>query len=67
MIAIPITAFIIMIGLIWLQYCHYKHLELLKNMTLRMSAQGEFEKMKKEFDDYKKRVDSLTIKAGFKL
>lgn len=58
---------LLMVGLIILQYNHYSFLERQKTLDKKLSDEGTIEKLRKEFDDYKKRVDALTLKAGFKL
>lgn len=67
MFAIPLTAAILIIGLLFLQYNHYRHLERQKSLDKTLSTASDFEDLKKDFAEYKKRVDGLTIKAGFKL
>jgi hypothetical protein len=58
---------LLMIGLIILQYQHYAFVERQKSLDKVIHGSGEIDKLRKEFDDYKKRVDALTLKAGFKL
>lgn len=67
MIAIPVTAFILMAGVILIQFYHYQFLERQKLMDKKIHAAGQLDQLRTEFDDYKKKVDALVIKAGFKL
>lgn len=60
---LPMTAAIIMVGLSDLLSKYIKYKKPLPQVELS----GEVAKMLKEFDDYKKRVDKLTLKAGFNL
>lgn len=65
MIEIPLTAAIIMIGLIFLQSNHYRFLhEENKQPEIEIDLK-EWDEIKKGFDEYKRRVDSLTLRAGF--
>lgn len=64
---IPLTMLIFMVGLFSLQYNRYSFLDRYEKLNKTTESQEEIDKLKKEFEDYKKRVDSLTLKAGFKL
>jgi hypothetical protein len=57
----------ILVALLYAQRKHYEYLE--RKLTLEKNAESEarFSDALKEFDAYKKRVDVLTLKAGFKL
>lgn len=67
MIALPLSIALLMMGLIFLQHNHYAYVERQKTLDKSMSTAGDFEKLKKEFDEYKKRLDSVSLKVGFKL
>lgn len=58
---------IIMIGLLYLQRNHYEFQSAQTENADLLTTQLENEERWKEFDDYKRRVDALTLKAGFKL
>lgn len=67
MIAIPLSIAILVIGILMIQHNHYRFLELQKNQNKAIVGLGELEKFKKDLEEYKKRVDALTLRAGFKL
>ncbi len=64
---IPLSIAIFMLGLFLLQWNNFQMQQ--KNIILKNELQihEELEILKKEFKEYKKRVDTLTLKAGFKL
>lgn len=64
---IPLTMFILIAGLCLIQYNHYQFLKEKEQVAKAVLGIGEIDKFRKDFEDYKKRVDVLTIKAGFKL
>lgn len=66
-VTIPLTMLVLMVGLSILQYNHYQFLKEKEQVAKAVLGIGEIDKFRKEFEDYKKRVDVLTIKAGFKL
>ncbi len=49
------------------QKSHYEFVNQCKNQHNYVRLSEELQKKLKEFDDYKKKVDGLTLKAGFKL
>lgn len=64
---IPLSIAVLMGGLCLLQWQAY-HLKQKKDeVQHELDLQIQMHTLKKEFDDYKKRVDTLTLKAGFKL
>lgn len=64
---LPISLVILMSGFIYLHQRHYEH-ELDKMNRDDDHVRWESsEALGKEFDEYKKRVDALTLKVGFKL
>ncbi len=63
--AIPITALIIMAGLAFLQTQRHIQGQEAKAMDKTIHASGKLDKLREEFDEYKKRVDALVIRAGF--
>lgn len=67
MIALPFTMAILVLGILFLQYNHYKFIERKDTLNKIIMGSGELEEFKKDFEEYKKRVDALTLKAGFKL
>ncbi len=60
MIFIPLTALIIMIGIVFIQREHCRHLEVLSQANKQAITTDEVVALKK-------RVDVLTLKNGFKL
>ncbi len=66
-IYIPLTAVVIVIGLIVLQDVYYRHLREERESANDMVEMQDMCVMREELDEYKKRVDSLTLRAGFKL
>lgn len=69
MTAILITA-LILCGIVYLQGEHYKFLrgkEESRELIEFYTELDRIDKKLKEFDEYKKRVDALTLRAGFKL
>ena len=60
-------AVIIVIGILFIQENHYKFLENRRLLDKKIAASGQLEQLREEFDDYKKRVDVLSLKAGFKI
>ena len=67
MIEIPITVAILVMGVLFLQHNHHRFLE---DQKMKEQIDVPLEKvaeLMKEFEDYKKRVDTLMIRAGFKL
>jgi hypothetical protein len=74
MMFIPLTAFIIMLGLLLMQFIAFK--EEKRNAIIKSADEyGHnvkalalmMDDYRKELDDYKKRVDALTLRAGFKI
>ncbi len=68
-----ITSLTILIGLmilsaaiIYMQTRHYMHKSSEKEIDIYHGFAEELEEKIKEFNDYKKKVDALTIKNGFK-
>lgn len=61
------SVFILVIGALCFQYNHYAFIERQKTLDKSLSTIGELEKLQKEFTEYKKKVDALSLKAGFKL
>jgi flagellar biosynthesis/type III secretory pathway M-ring protein FliF/YscJ len=66
-IAVIASVAIIMIGLIFMQKNHYEFLKAQKSHIELSKISHDLETKLREFDEYKKRVDGLTVKAGFKL
>lgn len=66
-IGLVVSVAIIMIGILSLQKNHYQFLKGQQDRIDLSKISQELELRLKEFDEYKKRVDGLTIKAGFKL
>lgn len=66
-IALLVSVAIVVIGVLFFQFNHYSFLKSQRQVQDVTLASQELEKRLKEFDDYKKRVDALTVKAGFKL
>lgn len=64
--AIPLTMLILMIGLAFLQRDYFIFRQKEKKQRNFMEVSQELELLRVEFAEYKKRVDSLTLKAGFK-
>lgn len=66
-LCIVLSIMVIMSGLVVLQ--RYQHEFLIRQKEYKDSAKLsiEIEQKLKEFDEYKKRVDALVLKAGFKL
>ena len=69
---------LILVGVLFIQSNHYCFLErqgeqktlsqLSESLDLKLdSMDEELHDRFKEFDDYKKKVDALTLRAGFKL
>ena len=54
-----------MIGLAFLQTQKHIHDQEAKALDKTIHASGKLEKLREEFDEYKKRVDALVIRAGF--
>jgi hypothetical protein len=54
-------------ALLYAQKKHYEYLERKRSLDQTLTLDSELSEMLKEFQDYKKRVDVLTLKAGFKL
>lgn len=66
MIALPATAGVIILGLLAMQAMHYRFLMHQKDVKDRVSIYEGSAEFQKEFEEYKKRVDALVLKAGFK-
>lgn len=62
MIDVSISIFIICMSGLFAQYFHYMFL----NEQKKVRELTDYEKFMKDFDDYKKRVDSIAFKVGFK-
>jgi hypothetical protein len=67
MIALPITMAILVLGVIFVQYNHYQFVDRRAMLNKTVIGAGQLEEFRKDFEEYKKRVDALTLKAGFKL
>lgn len=67
MITLPITMAILILGIIFIQHNHYRFIERRETINKTLMGSGQLEEFRKDFEEYKKRVDSLTLKAGFKL
>ena len=57
----------VLVALLYAQDRHYSYLQEKIEWENSLELDAELEKKLKEFDEYKKRVDALTLKAGFKL
>lgn len=57
----------ILIWLIYAQKRHYEYLEKKIKMEKNFEINSGLAESMKEFQDYKKRVDVLTLKAGLRL
>jgi cell division protein FtsL len=62
-----LTALIIMIALIYMQKNHYSFLSQKNDHEKMNEIQTELNAKLKEFDEYKRKVDHLVLKAGFNL
>jgi hypothetical protein len=65
-----VSLIILIVGLLLLQDRHYHHVTHLKESKDIVEVYEELDKFDakfKELDDYRKRVDALTLRAGFKL
>jgi cell division protein FtsL len=58
---------LILVALLYAQQKHYTYLREQDEAIDLKLLNEEIEKKLKEFDDYKKRVDTLTVRAGFKV
>ena len=67
LLLIPGSITLAFMGIYFLQEQKFQHGLTTNGLKNTKVIYTEFEEMKKEFIDYKKRVDALTIKAGFKL
>jgi hypothetical protein len=70
MIGFILITLFIMAGVLGVQENHYKYLTNQQKSRDILECYEEldrFDKRFKEFDDYKKRVDALVLKNGFKL
>lgn len=65
--ALPLAVFIFMMSLIYMQERYYEFKKILSDQNEQIKTFHELEEFQKDFEDYKKRVDTLTLKAGFKL
>lgn len=63
---IPISVGIIVYGAVLIQHEHYEFLNRKYKIESMTQASDELVKMRKDLDDCKKRVDALTVRAGFK-
>jgi hypothetical protein len=64
--AIMGSVLILMIGLIIMQKAHYDYLREAFEVKSLSELGHDVENTFKEFDEYKKRVDSLVFRSGFK-
>ncbi len=64
---IALSVAILVLGAVYAQREHYLFIQRKSEVDKIIRGSGEISSLKKEFDEYKKRVDSLTLKAGFKL
>lgn len=64
---LPLTAIIVTITLTELQRRHYRYKLDQKSNGLNPITVESIAKTQKEFEEYKKRVDGLIVRAGFKL
>lgn len=64
---LPLTAFIVMAGLILLKNKETKSIEARELSDQMACIDTRIDFIEKDVQDYKKRVDSLTLRAGFKL
>lgn len=62
-----IVAMIVMVGLVHLKQMEYEFRRLRRSDNTSVKLSEHLELKLKEFDDYKRRVDTLMIKSGFKL
>lgn len=58
---------LILFALIYAQERHYQFIEEERDNSHSLELDAQLSKTLKEFEDYKKRVDALTLRAGFKL
>ncbi len=63
---LPLTVLVIMVGLWFLQQSYFKFQAQQRIISKTILGSGEIEKLRKEFDDYKSRVDKLSLKVGFR-
>jgi hypothetical protein len=61
-------------SILYAQHAHYNHVEKKtklddweKDVMAHLLEAKKFQEQLKDYDEYKKRVDALTLKAGFKL
>ena len=69
MIAISITlsVAIVCLTVLWVQYAHYKQRTLVVSFESARALSAELELKLKEFKTLEDKVNSLTLRAGFKL
>lgn len=60
-----LAVLILSLALLIAQERHYRHLEEMKRAGFRSLEFEAVEERLKDFDAYKKRVDALTVRAGF--
>lgn len=64
---IPLTAAILIFGVIVLQWLGEKHRKIDEDLCDLKEMAQRLDQLSKEFKEYKTRVDSLTLRAGFKV
>lgn len=62
-----LIAVAILFTALYAQREHYKFLESKRSFIDFSALERELYKLRKEFEEQQKRVDALTLKAGFKL
>lgn len=58
---------LVLVAILYAQKKHYEFMERKQGAKRVSEVSAQMEKTLKEFDDYKKRVDVLILKAGLKL
>lgn len=57
---------ILVLGSLFAQNRHYKYLKELEEIEIGNDLIGRSEQLRVELDEYKKKLDSLIVRAGFK-
>lgn len=62
-----VITLLLLLALLYAQERHYLYLSEKRQAEFDIAQDQDISELNKEFQEYKKRVDVLTLKAGFKL
>jgi cell division protein FtsL len=66
-VEIVIIVALVLSAFLYAQHRHYEHVKTMQEMEKRIEENVDLTQAMKDLADYKKRVDTLSLKAGLRL